>query len=253
MGKGRSVGRVLAVTVGVLLVMSGITAVGCKESVSLGSNGETGAVSTGSEDGEAGNVLPKGKVIHACGRSVLAGWMEHGGWDGDPAIPFRFEGFDFYYHEVDQPPGISGDAREVMREAGDGSIVFFKLCFADFEGGDESTARANLRRNQAIIDALVECSRGMPGQVLLLGNALPVVREYCDEWMVWNQRSYNDHLRGIAETNPQVRVIDLYGALAAPDGSLDTRFAADRYDSHLNAAGYAVMDQAMRSTLSELH
>lgn len=201
----------------------------------------------GGEQGAGGH-----RTVHACGRSVLAGWMEHRGWDGDPAMPARFDGFDFYYHEMDPPPGITEDAREVMKRAGGGSIVFFKLCFADFEGGDEETARANLLRNQAIVDQLVEYSRGFQGQVLLLGNALPVVGEYCDRWLVWNQQSYNRHLEELAAGNPGVWVVDLYGALAAPDGSLKARFAPDPYDSHPNAAGYAAMDEALRLSLASL-
>jgi hypothetical protein len=182
----------------------------------------------------------------------MAGWFEHWGWDGDPAVPAAFAGWELCYHEMESPPRITADARRVISAAGEGGVVFFKLCFADFEGGDEETARANLERNRKIVDEVVDYSRQFPGQVLLLGNALPVVKEYCDRWMVWNQQSYNRHLEELAASGPRTVVVDLYGALAAADGSLQPRYAPDRYDSHPNAAGYAALDGALRSALQKL-
>ncbi len=247
LGKARTV---LAAAAAALL-LAALAAPGCGKSGNVSTGGSGGSAGSPGSGGGIGTGVGRG-AVQACGRSVLYGWFEHLGWEGDPAVPVRFEGVDFYYREMSCPPEITDDARAVIKRAGEGGRVFFKLCFADFEGGDEWTARENLRRNQGIIDELVEYSRKFPGQVLLLGNALPVVSEYCDSWLVWNQRSYNRHLEELASANPQVVVVDLYGALAAGDGSLQPRFACSRDDSHPSAAGYAAMDGAMRAALAKM-
>jgi hypothetical protein len=193
------------------------------------------------------------KVINMCGRSVLGGWFYHWGWQGDPATPAAFAGWNLYYHEVESPPGIVNGARQVIREAGPGGIVFFKLCFADFAGGDRQTAEANLEFNKGIVDEVVQASRQQPGLVLLLGNALPVVQSSCDQWMVENQRAYNDYLESLtAISSVRIAIVDLYGTLATPEGYLDPRYASDPYDSHPNQDGYDALDPVLRAVLTTL-
>ncbi len=188
-----------------------------------------------------------------CGRSVMGGWFSHWGWDWDPDEPVSFAGWGLYYHEMDSPPEIVDSARRVIRQAGEDGVVFFKLCFADFAGGDQATAEENLENNKDIVDAVVKASQGQPGQVLLLGNALPVVENDCDQWMVENQRAYNEYLESLtAMSSIRVVVVDLYGALAAPDGYLKPAYASDPYDSHPNEAGYDALDPVLRSALESL-
>ncbi len=194
-----------------------------------------------------------GDAVFMCGRSVMGGWFGYWDWDGDPEEAVSFEGRGLYYREMDSPPEIVGTARRVIGEAGPGGTVFFKLCFADFEGGDRETAEANLERNQGIVRDVVRASRAQSGQVLLLGNALPVVESSSDEWMVWNQRAYNDFLENLAGTSSEpIVVVDLYGALATPDGYLDPSYASDPYDSHPNQAGYEALDSVLASALRSL-
>ncbi len=75
------------------------------------------------------------------------------------------------------------------------------------QGGDRQTAEANLERNKGIIDEVVEAFRQQAGQVLLLGNALPVVQSSCDQWMVENQRAYNDYLNEPDRRSPPAALV----------------------------------------------
>lgn len=196
---------------------------------------------------------PLGDAVLMCGRSVMGEWFSHWGWEGDPGEPASFAGRDLFYREMDSPPEIVGTARRVIAEAGPDGVVFFKLCFEDFEGGDRETAEANLERNEDIIREVVRASQAQSGQVLLLGNALPVVESSGDEWMVWNQRAYDDFLRDLAAaSSTPVIIVDLYGTLSTPDGYLDPSYASDPYDSHPNEAGYDALDPVLVSALRSL-
>jgi sugar phosphate isomerase/epimerase len=217
----------------------------------------------------AGEVPPAGEItaeegtgastrdvstLHMCGRSVLAGWFEHWGWDYDPAHPVHFAGFELVYHEMDTPPGILDTAREAIREVSreGGGALFFKLCFADFAGGDEDTARSNLEDNKRIVRAVADAALG-EGLLLILGNALPMVREYTDEWLTWSHREYNRFLAELAAAHPgRIAILDLYGTLAAPGGWLRPEYALDPYDSHLNDAAYAALDPVLARVLDAL-
>mgnify|MGYP005849850257 CR=1 FL=1 len=208
----------------------------------------------GEEDN--GGLTPAGEgTIHMCGRSVLRGWFEHWGWDYDPGNPVRFGGHDFVYHQMDVPPGIVGTAREVARQVatGDGGIMFFKLCFADFEGGDEAGARNNLHDNERMVREVVESAVDEEGLTLILGNALPTLREYSDEWLVWNHREYNRFLEGLAGAyGGRVLILDLYGTLAAPEGYLRPAYAAGPHVSHLNDEAYDALDRALEEVLGRI-
>jgi hypothetical protein len=197
--------------------------------------------------------LLTGDSVQMCGRSVMGGWFSHWGWDWDPEDPVSLAGRDLYYREMDSPPEIVDSARRVIRQAGPDGVVFFKLCFADFAGGDRETAEQNLEDNKDIVDAVVKASQGQPGQVLLLGNALPVVKNDCDRWMVENQRAYNDYLKSLESMSSiRIVVVDLYGALSTTDGCLNPAYASDPYDSHPNEAGYDALDPVLRSALESL-
>lgn len=190
-----------------------------------------------------------GALVHMCGRSVLGAWFEHWGGSPDPAIPALFRGYALLYHEMESPPRITGSALGVIEGAGRGDLLFFKLCFEDFEGGEEATARSNLERNQRIIETVVGAAsrKGLP---VLLGNALPMVAEYTEYWLVWNHRQYNRFLERLASEHPgRVSVVDLYGVLASPDGSLRAEYALQPQDSHLNDAAYDALDGVLEGAL----
>ncbi|MDY6795170.1 MAG: SGNH/GDSL hydrolase family protein [Actinomycetota bacterium] len=207
------------------------------------------------EDVRENNLKGGEGVVHMCGRSVLGGWFEYWGWDWDYEQPEHFEGYELYYHEMEVPPDIVYSAEEVAAELAGlgGGCMFFKLCFDDFEGGDEYTARENLERNEEIVQSVVDFAVDEMGLTLILGNALPVVEEYCDRWMVWNQREYNSFLEGLSrEYGDKVVVLDLYGTLADGEGCLRSEYAADEYDSHLNASAYSALNEKLEETLDNL-
>lgn len=215
------------------------------------------AVHENEGSGESGeNTATAGAgVIHMCGRSVLGGWFEHWGWDYDPGNPVTFDGYTLVYHEMESPPGIVGTALKVVRQVGDrgGGTVFFKLCFADFVGGDEYGARENLETNKEIIRTITDAAASDEGLILILGNALPMVREYTDNWLVWNHREYNRFLDELAGSyKGRVLILDLYGTLAASDGWLRPDYASDPSDSHLNDKAYSALDKVFRGVLGKL-
>src|SRR4030042_2802177 len=114
-------------------------------------------------------------TIHMCGRSVLAGWFYYWGWEGDPATPIGFGGYNLIYHEMNSPPDITASALDVLHQMklrGD-KIMFFKLCFVDFIGGDQDGARQNLEADKEIIRTVVKAAVEDAGLTLIPGNALP--------------------------------------------------------------------------------
>ena len=207
------------------------------------------------EDGmvENGDTVIRGEdVVYMCGRSVLGGWFEHWGWDYDYENPVRFGSYDLLYEEMDVPPGIVDTAIEAARAAAEsgGGMLFFKFCFEDFVGGDEYEARENLEDNMRMIGEVVEAAVEEEGLTLIIGNALPMVREYTDEWLVWNHREYNRFLDELADASGgRVIVLDLYGTLSASGGWLRPEYAADAYDSHLNEAAYDALDAKLAEIL----
>ena len=208
------------------------------------------------EEGESvesgGNMVHGEDVVYMCGRSVLGGWFEHWGWDYDYENPVRFGSYDLVYEEMDVPPGIVDTAIGVARAAAEsgGGTVFFKFCFEDFVGGDEYEARENLEDNMRMVSEVAEAVVGEEGLTLIVGNALPMVREYTDEWLVWNHREYNRFLDELADTyGGRVIVLDLYGALSTSGGWLRPEYAADAYDSHLNDAAYDALDVKLEEIL----
>lgn len=193
-----------------------------------------------------------GVLIHMCGRSVLGAWFEHWGWDYDPKKPVRFDGFLLLYHEVEAPPGIVDSALRVIKEAEPGEVLFLKLCYGDFAGGDEHTAASSLWENERMMEAVAEAALEK-GLTVLLGNALPTVAEFTDSWLIWNHRRYNRFLEELASKHPgRVMVLDLYGELASPDGSLRAEYALEPLDSHLNDDAYEALDEILEETLKKL-
>ena len=211
--------------------------------------------SDGGEDGseENGEAVIRGEdVVYMCGRSVLGGWFEHWGWDYDYENPVRFGSYELLYEEMDVPPGIVDTAIDVARTAAEsgGGTVFFKFCFEDFVGGDEYGARENLEENKRMVSEVAEAVVGEEGLTLIVGNALPMVREYTDEWLVWNHREYNRFLEELAHAyGGRVIVLDLYGTLSTSGGWLRAEYAADAYDSHLNDAAYDALDVKLAEIL----
>jgi len=84
----------------------------------------------------------------------------------------------------------------------------------------------------------------LPGTRLLIQSVPPRETEF-----VHVIRSVNRHLRQFAPT-VKARYLDLWPALAAPDGTLSTEWSTDRL--HLIEAGYVVWFTELRPALADL-
>jgi hypothetical protein len=187
-------------------------------------------------------------TVHMLGRSVMGGWFEH--WGGSPSTQGRFT---FIYHEVQSPPDYVASVVEAIESipAAPGTVVFFKLCFADFEGGDSATAQANLDRNIGYVEEAYQAAlgRGLP---VIVGNALPQVAQYTDAWLVWNHRQYNQAVAAVEAGKPDVvAVFDQYSILTDAGGNLKSSYASAPGDAHLNDAAYNALDAAFFPLLEQ--
>ena len=178
-------------------------------------------------------------MVYMLGRSVMAGWFSH--WGGSPYTHGRFT---LEYHAVQPPPDIVASAQAIIDSLTlcDQPVLFFKLCFLDFVGGDSATAQQNLDLNVGYVDSVYAAAirRGLK---VIVGNALPKVADSTDQWLVWNHRQYNQRLLDLAAQHlDTLRVFDLYSVLADSLGNLKSGYATGPDDSHPNDAGYTALD-----------
>jgi len=179
-------------------------------------------------------------VVTMNGRSVMGMWFEHWGYDWEG--PVREGGYALDYRELD------GDLSNIASSFGDnvsglapGSVVFFKLCFADFYGD-------NLEQLEGIIDEVIETAREK-GLRLIIGNALPMRGEGAPGGVVSEYAAYNAFLEG--KKGDGVRVYDFYGVLADEDGYLKPEY--DTGDSHLNENAYSDLDETFFELLDQVY
>jgi hypothetical protein len=180
-------------------------------------------------------------MVYMLGRSVMAGWFTH--WGGSP---YSWGRFTLEYHAVQSPPDIVASARAIIDSLTlcDQPVLFFKLCFEDFVGGDSFAAQENLDRNVGYVDS-VYAAATRRGLQMIVGNALPQVANATDQWLVWNHRQYNQRLLDLAAQHPvTLRAFDLYSVLADSAGNLNSAYATGAGDSHPNGAGYTALDSA---------
>ena len=181
------------------------------------------------------------KRIWMMGRSTMAGWFSHWGSDGSTEV--KNGRFVLGYKEVEPPPQIVNSVRNYLAAATRRPMVFFKLCFVDFEGGSQEAAVANLQRNKTYVRRAYRVVVTRYHKRLIIGNALPKVAAETDAWLVWNHQQYNAWLSDFAAAHPgQVYIFDQYDILADDDGNLRADFASAVDDSHPNDAGYTAMD-----------
>lgn len=186
------------------------------------------------------------------GRSVMGGWFQH--WGSDTSSPVGREGFTLYYGELSSPPEIVDSAKAKIDEYSDKTqIVFFKLCFVDFDSGSRSEARENLSRNKEYVENVYQYVVKERGKKLIIGNALPMVENYTNSDLVWNHREYNKWLGEFAQAHPgEVYIFDQYSILADSEGNLKREYAIDAEDSHPNDAAYSALDNPFFSLLKTL-
>ncbi len=180
-------------------------------------------------------------MVFMLGRSVMAGWFAH--WGGSP---YTHDRFTLEYHAVQPPPGIVASAQATIDSLAlcDEPVLFFKLSFEDFSGGDSLAAQQNLDRNVGYVDSAYAAARGR-GLKMIAGNALPQVADATDQWLVWNHLKYNQRLLDLAVQHPDsLRVFDLYAVLADSAGNLNPAYATSGSDSRPNEAGYTALDSA---------
>lgn len=186
--------------------------------------------------------------VYMLGRSVMGGWFQH--WGADP---YDYDRFTLSYHQVETPPDIVGSVVAIVDSVPvtQNPAIFFKLCFADFAGGDSLTAQGNLDRNLGYVLEVYDTVVTRRGLRLILGNALPQVSRNTDSWLVWNHRQYNRYLNDFAAPHSNVKVYDLYGPLTDSSGNLRPEYASDPDDSHPNDLGYAALDSTFFSFLDQ--
>jgi len=178
-------------------------------------------------------------TVYMLGRSVMGGWFSH--WGGSPYWQDRFT---LEYHEVQSPPDIVASAQAIIDSLTlcQQPVLFFKLCFVDFVGGDSLSAQENLDHNVGYVDSVYSAvfRRGL---TMVVGNALPQVASATDRWLIWNHREYNQRLLYLASQHPgTLEVFDMYSVLADANGNLKPEYATGSDDSHPNEAGYSALD-----------
>ena len=189
-------------------------------------------------------------MVYMLGRSVMAGWFTH--WGGSPYTHGRFT---LEYHAVQPPPDIVASAQATIDSLilCDQPVLFFKLCFVDFVGGDSLAAQANLDQNVGYVDSVYAAARRRSLK-MIVGNALPQVVTATDQWLVWNHRHYNQRLLDLAAQHADtLRVFDLYSVLADSAGNLNPACATGANDSHPNDAAYTALDSAFFPFLEQYY
>lgn len=187
-------------------------------------------------------------TVYMLGRSVNEGWFEYWGRDWDDRHPVVRGGIRLFHRTVETPyegHEMVASVREVASAISADTLtaVFFKFCFADLAGSSQEEAEANLARNKAILDSVVEIVVGEYGFRLILGNALPDTEAETGEFLKWNHSQHNDYTNGLAAARDEVFEFDLYGVLADPGtGALRPGFAVGSHDAHPTEAAYCTLD-----------
>lgn len=183
------------------------------------------------------------------GRSVMTGWMAH--WGGDAATPANWEGYEIAFREIEGPPGIAQSATDAIADAPAGSVVLFKFCFVDFNGGEYD------EELDTYLDLVAEVADAAEARrvSLILGTALPKVANETTPELVSEHHEFARRLEALAAERRarghDVVVLDLNAVLADADGALRDRYAISRDDSHPNDAAYDALDEALLPLLDD--
>jgi hypothetical protein len=183
-----------------------------------------------------------GSEVLMFGRSVMGGWFDHWGWDGQDAL--LRSGYAFYYGELDSPPEIANTAVTYLENVPPTTIVFFKLCFVDFWARSADQVQPNVQENLGYVEAVVDAAvaRGTP---LVLATALPDTQSNTTAALVEAHREFNEGVRLIADERPGVYVFDMHDVLTNQQGALYKGFAVLPSDAHLTDVAYSELDDAL--------
>jgi len=214
---------------------------GCAGQSESESEEDQGAIEGTSDSG--------GEPVLMLGRSVMWGWFKHWGWDGAvESLPIGKSGYSLTYGEMQEPPAIADSAMEFMDEAPEGSIVFFKFCFVDFHGGEDSTFEDQKQWVEQVADKAEERD-----QLLIVGNALPKTDSETDAALVAEHERFNEWLEDFAsERDGKVWVYDFYGVLADSGGAIKESYASAPDDPHPNDEAYSELDPSLFDLLDEV-
>ncbi|MBU4194890.1 MAG: hypothetical protein KKF66_07840 [Actinobacteria bacterium] len=193
------------------------------------------------DDSEPPVTADPSSTVTMNGRSVMAGWMEHWGYDWEG--PVEKDGYYLDYKELDADLSrIAGSFRENVQGLPEGSVTFFKFCFADFYGD-------NLSELEGLADEVIGIAREN-GLRLILGNALPMGEGDAPSAVVSEYEGYNSCLLD-KSSDDSVWVYDFYGVLAGSDGYLKPEY--DAGDSHLNSTAYRALDETFFPLLDSIY
>lgn len=231
--------RPMVLLVILLLCFSAAAAAGCGNRNESTESSEEVTTQSAGED-EATNA--EAGTITMNGRSVMGDWMSYWGYNWEN--PVRQNGYSLDYKELDADLSTIADSfKSNIEGLPEGSVVFFKFCFADFYGD-------NLSELESIIDEVVQTAAGR-NLKLIIGNALPMHKQDSSPEHITEYKDYNSFLEEVAATHDNVWVFDFYGILAGDDGFLKPEY--DVGDSHLNEEAYSALDPEFFLLLDELH
>jgi hypothetical protein len=165
--------------------------------------------------------------------------MQHWGYDWEG--PVEKNGYSLDYQELNAED-MAGSFRDNVSELPDGSAVFFKFCFADFNG-------ENLSELESTVDEVIDVAREKDLK-LIIGNALPMNEGGGSKELVSEYEKYNAFLEKKAAENPGVWIYDFYSVLAGPDGLLKPEY--DTGDSHPNDDAYTELDRTFFPLLDQI-
>lgn len=231
--------KYIAIFLALLLCCSLIVFVGCGKSEESTENDDTYTEEV--EENGGGVSTTSGKTVTMNGRSVMEGWMSHWGYDWEG--PVGQNGYALDYKALDSDlSNIANSFRDNVEGLPEGSVVFFKFCFADFYGD-------NLSQLEDIIDEVVQTASDR-NLNLIIGNALPMHKQDSSSEHVSEYEAYNLHLEEVASGHDNVWVYDFYGVLAGDDGFLKEEY--DTGDSHPNDDAYEALDPSFFSLLNQI-
>jgi len=189
--------------------------------------------------GQKQAVADPSRTVTMNGRSVGELWMKHWGfvWDG----PVSKEGYFLDYKALDAdniPSSFSGNVEGLVP----GSVVFFKFCFADFDG-------SNLSQREHELEQVLATAKEK-GLKLIVGNALPVRKQDGTPEIVSEERKFDAFLAAKAASVSDVWVYDMNSVLAGGDGFLKPEYASE--DSHPNDAAFTALDVTFFPLLADV-
>ena len=232
--------RRAGVVLAMLLLLGAL--VGCDTAGTLADSPSDAATEASGSSGTSAELL-------VLGRSVMTGGLAR--WGGDPSTLAEWRGYTITMREIEGPPGIADSAASAIAEAPAGSVVLFKFCFVDFNGGDYEDELDTYLDDAAEVADAAE-ARGVS---LILGTALPKVSGETTPELAAEHREFARRIEELAADRradgQDVVVLDLNEVLADEDGALRDSYAVSADDSHLNEAAYVALDEALLPLLDE--